>query len=283
MSFADRLRACAVFDPANYLNFSLDGVNVGLVRPEFAARLTSFPDVFDVSADGVRLTPHLVDPEVRTQAVETVLKGLAADGAIRGWRDERYAVTASPEGAVLMHLERAAVPAFGIWATGVHVNGYVRDGDDLLMWVGRRSPGKHTAPNKLDQMVAGGRCALHSVFETVLKESEEEAGIDAQLAGRASPVGAITYCTECPEGLRRDILYVFDLDVPPDFVPENRDGEIAEFQLWPVQRVLQTVRDSDAFKFNCALVVIDFLIRHGVIAPDDEPDYLTLIHGLHRR
>jgi hypothetical protein len=44
--------------------------------------------------------------------------------------------------------------------------------------------------------------------------------------------------------------------------------------------VVETVRDTDDFKFNCALVVIDFLIRHGVVAPDDEPDYLTLVRGL---
>ena len=45
--------------------------------------------------------------------------------------------------------------------------------------------------------------------------------------------------------------------------------------------MLATVRDTDDFKFNCALVVIDFLIRHGLLTPDDEPDYLRLVSGLH--
>jgi hypothetical protein len=40
------------------------------------------------------------------------------------------------------------------------------------------------------------------------------------------------------------------------------------------------VRGSlDDFKFNCSLVVIDFLIRHGVITPAD-PDYFDLVTGL---
>ena len=39
------------------------------------------------------------------------------------------------------------------------------------------------------------------------------------------------------------------------------------------------VRDSDEFKLNCNLVVIDFLIRHGWIDPRS-PEYLALVLGL---
>jgi hypothetical protein len=282
MSFVDRLRACSVFDPAGYLPFSIDGQSVGLVRPEFAACLAEFGEVFQVAPDQVRLAPGLVGAEARTRAVEGVLRRLAADGVIRGWRDEPYAVAAAPDQPALFLMERAAIPKFGIWATGVHVNGFVREGDELLMWIGRRSPDKYTAPNKLDQIVAGGRPADLTVRETLLKEGEEEANIDHALASRALPVGAVIYCTERREGLRRDVLYIYDLELPRDFVPVNHDGEIAEFWLWPILRVLETVRDTDEFKFNCALVVIDFLIRHGFIAPDEEPDYLTLVRGLRR-
>jgi 8-oxo-dGTP pyrophosphatase MutT (NUDIX family) len=282
MSFVDKLRACSAFDPADCLPFSVDGQSVGLVRPEFAARLAEFSHVFLVSPHEVRLASDLVGADARTRAVEEVLRQLAARGVIRGWRDELYSVAAAPDKPTLFLMERAAIPKFGIWASGAHVNGFVREGDELLMWIGRRSPDKYTAPNKLDQIVAGGRPAHLTVWETVLKEGEEEANIDAALASRALPVGAITYCTERREGLRRDVLYVYDLELPRDFVPVNHDGEIAEFRLWPIRRVLETVRDTEDFKFNCALVVIDFLIRHGLIAPDDEPDYLTLVRGLRR-
>jgi len=44
--------------------------------------------------------------------------------------------------------------------------------------------------------------------------------------------------------------------------------------------VIETVRDTDDFKFNCALVVIDFLIRHGFIGPGDA-EYVDLLGGLH--
>ena len=59
----------------------------------------------------------------------------------------------------------------------------------------------------------------------------------------------------------------------------NTDGEVDAFYLWPMERVVEAVRDSDSFKFNCALVVIDFLVRHGYIAADD-PDYSDIVEGL---
>jgi hypothetical protein len=35
------------------------------------------------------------------------------------------------------------------------------------------------------------------------------------------------------------------------------------------------------FKFNCALVNIDFFIRHGLLAPE-HPEYLAIQAGLRR-
>ncbi|MCJ8734611.1 hypothetical protein PDJAM_G00237230 [Pangasius djambal] len=39
---------------------------------------------------------------------------------------------------------------------------------------------------------------------------------------------------------------------------------------------------SEEFKPNCAMVVLDFLIRHSVIEPDSEPYYQEFVVGLHR-
>ena len=49
-------------------------------------------------------------------------------------------------------------------------------------------------------------------------------------------------------------LYCYDLEVPVDFEPRCVDGETQEFYLWPVERVLETVRDTSDFKLNCNLV-----------------------------
>jgi hypothetical protein len=41
------------------------------------------------------------------------------------------------------------------------------------------------------------------------------------------------------------------------------------------------LRNTDRFKFNVPLVLIDFFIRHGFLSPDNEPDYPELVRGLH--
>jgi hypothetical protein len=82
-------------------------------------------------------------------------------------------------------------------------------------------------------------------------------------------------------GLHRDVLHCFDLELPDDFRPTPVDGEMAEFLLLPAAEVRAIVEDGRRFKFNCALVVIDFLIRHGLVGPD-HPDYAEICRGLRR-
>jgi len=62
-------------------------------------------------------------------------------------------------------------------------------------------------------------------------------------------------------------------------MPRNRDGEIQEFMLWPIERVAEVVRSTAEFKFNCNLVIIHFLVQHGLLSPE-EPDYLAIVKGL---
>jgi len=47
-------------------------------------------------------------------------------------------------------------------------------------------------------------------------------------------------------------------------------------------RVIDTLAKGDDFKFNCALVVIDFLVRWGFITPED-PDYIEIVQGMNRQ
>ena len=280
MAFLDRIDECRRFDPARYRPFSVAGVAVGLVRHDFARRLKDFPGVFAVADSGVHLSARLADGPARTAAVAEVLSALRAKGEIPGWRDEPYPVTTGFAVPPLLTMERAAVPLFGVMGFGVHVNGVVGGGESLRMWIGRRSRTKPTGPGKLDQVVAGGQPAGVSLADNLVKECAEEAAIPADLARRAVPVGAVSYCTERPEGLRRDVLFNYDLAMPEDFTPRNTDGEVEAFHLWPIAQVVETARDSDDFKFNCALVAIDFLIRRGLIAPD-HPDCVALRRGLH--
>ena len=86
------------------------------------------------------------------------------------------------------------------------------------------------------------------------------------IAVRAVAVGEVGYRRETARGLRSDTLFCYDLELPADFEPRCNDGEVAGFELLPLAEVARIVRESDEFKPNCNLVVIDFLLRHGFIA-----------------
>ena len=279
MSFLDRINDCSPPIGQGYLPFRVAGVVVGFVTQAFARVLNDFPDVFAVSTGGVAPSDRLTGFDDRSTAVAGVLETLMQRGDVPGWRGEHYAVGVSFGASACFKMERAAVPLFGTIGYGVHLNGVVQTDAGLAMWIARRSLSKPTGPGKLDQVVAGGQPAGLSVSENLIKECAEEADIPADLAAGCVPVGAISYVTERPEGLRRDVLFVYDLMLPDDFVPHNTDGEVEDFRLLPIDEVIALVRDTQDFKFNCSLVVIDFLVRHGYIEPD-HPDYMDIAHGL---
>ena len=281
MSYLDRIRAIQTYDAPAYRPFIAGDTQVGLVHRDIAGELGGFPDILTVTEAAVTLAPGLADHASRTAAMAEVLADLKARGLIKGWRGEPYAVSERWGRPPLFEMERAAVPLFGTEGYGVHVNGFVRDEDGgMKMWIGKRSLTKPTGPGKLDQVVAGGLPAGIAVADNLIKECGEEADIPPEIARRAHPVGSVSYCTERPEGLRRDILFNYDLELPADFIPRNTDGEVEEFYLWPMEQVMAAVRDTDDFKFNCGVIIIDFLIRRGFIGPDD-PDYVDILRGMH--
>jgi hypothetical protein len=81
------------------------------------------------------------------------------------------------------------------------------------------------------------------------------------------------------DGMRDDVLFSYDIELPAEFVPRNTDGEIADFRLMPLAECLRLVRETDEFKFNVNLVLIDFALRHGAIPPE-HPHYLALLTSL---
>jgi hypothetical protein len=281
MSLLDRIRACQRRDMARYRPFMIGAARVGWIEHGLALQLADYPETFTVTDEWVELAAGLDGFAARSAAVDRVLRRIWRDCAGQRWRDEAYPVATSFHAPPLMQIERAAVPAFGIRGYGVHLNGHVGRGDDMKMWIARRSRTKPVAPGKLDHIVAGGQPIGLGLMENLVKECAEEAAMPAALARLARPAGAVSYLTENEDGLRDDVVFNFDLELPADFKPRAADGEVEEFYLWPIAHVMEILETSDEFKFNVALVIIDFLARHGFIGPED-PDYLEIVNGLRR-
>lgn len=271
---AHLMRAQSIALPAGRLPFWLGPAEVGLIDP----------DMRDVLLR-CGCMPHgpgvaLADPA----SSESFARSLAQTGHTR-FRGEAFDVFAGdaaglPRGAVAGQMDRGALALLGIAATGVHANGFVRRDGGLHLWVARRAAGVRLDPGKLDHIVAGGIPAGLSPRQTLIKEAAEEAGMPEALARQAQYGGALHYIELRPEGLRRDLLYVYDFDLPADFTPTPQDGEVDSFELWPIARVIDTLDAGDAFKFNVAYVLIDFAARMGALPPAS-PAY-SLLAGLRR-
>lgn len=249
------------FDACALLRFCVGDRRIGWVRPEFARLLARWPRVFTVTPDAVAFADRLDSAAARSEAIAGVLQRLHEEGAVRGWRDECYRVPprtgepgSEPE---LFRMERAAHKLFGIESHASHLNGIVRTPAGPAMWIARRSADKAVDPGLLDNMVAGGIAADSDAWATLQKECGEEAGVPGALACRALRRGVLRFCRNHPEGADVQCIDLYDLELPADFVPQNRDGEVAEFRLLSPGELARELEQPGLFTVDAALVAND--------------------------
>lgn len=252
---------------------------VGWLRLWLVEKLGGRPEIFEIGNNRVTLAARLGSFNDRSAALADVVEWLARQKLIAPPMGELYPVTPGGRNEALCIMDRSAAAYFGVRAFGQHLNGYVQKKDGLYMWLGRRAGDRLIFPGALDNMVAGGLPWNVSLDENLRKECMEEAGLPENVAAQAVPVGLVSYNRVAERGFRPDVLYCYDLELSPGFEPQNTDGEVASFELLPIQDVARLVREADEFKLNCNLVIIDFLLRHGYIRPQDE-EYLELAIGL---
>jgi len=113
----------------------------------------------------------------------------------------------------------------------------------------------------------------------MIKECQEEAGLSPEIASKCIPCGTVSYFLEGSKGLSPELQFVFDLELPLDFVPKAEDGEVSAFYHLTPQEVMEKIV-TEEFKPNCALVLLDFFIRRGFVEPDAVKDYPQLVSSL---
>lgn len=233
----------------------------GFVRTDRVRLLTATGTPFVRDGDAFALPGE--DFASRSRALASVVDRLAASGKV-SLRGELYPVVAAHGDAPLLQIDRGAVPFFGVRPFGVHLCAFVRRGRESFAWVAVRARDK-TFPGLWDNTVAGGQPIDLSLRDNLVKECREEASMSPELAARANATATITYVREDESGLKPDTLFCYDLEVPADFTPRPHDGEVESFQLLPLRDIAAAVRDTERCKPNCALVWIDFLLRHGAL------------------
>ncbi|CAI4034540.1 hypothetical protein SMKI_10G3330 [Saccharomyces mikatae IFO 1815] len=294
----------------NYENFkegvyymcTHDGIRIGFVL-KFVINemkticLETFEETFQLDEFNHELRFKSKDFEHRNNLIDQLADKMYLESSltgVKGWRNEKYAIWVNREPYVL--IERAMAGVLGIITYGIHINGYVLDpkSKKIQFWVPRRSATKQTWPLMLDNIIAGGVGYPYGIYETVLKESMEEANLEKHIIeDNIKAAGAISYLyftgdisvtkfDKESDFIVGEVQYVYDLQLNKDIVPKPNDGEVENFNLFSLQETINALKNKE-FKPNCALVTVSFLVRHGYITPENEPNYLELITRMHRR
>eukprot|EP00563_Minutocellus_polymorphus_P012627 CAMPEP_0181067156 /NCGR_PEP_ID=MMETSP1070-20121207/25720_1 /TAXON_ID=265543 /ORGANISM="Minutocellus polymorphus, Strain NH13" /LENGTH=336 /DNA_ID=CAMNT_0023147791 /DNA_START=75 /DNA_END=1081 /DNA_ORIENTATION=+ len=199
----------------------------------------------------------------------------------------------SNEGRLIATIDRNLAPLFGIDSVGVHLLCFVKGtkssdkdggGPAISLWMAQRSAAKSSFPNKWDPTVAGGQPSELSLMENVIKEADEEAGIPSEMSRQATSTGCLSQMTSKGDGscMKYSKYYIWDLEVLQEFRPYAKDGEVQRFEVWDADQLLQEVKEGNRLRPAMRLVVTDFLIRHGIITPDKEPQLSEIQAAMHR-
>ncbi|KAF7193882.1 hypothetical protein HII31_04772 [Pseudocercospora fuligena] len=270
-------------------------VELGYLLPSVTEVFRGLPD-WKINDEERSLTLMTGSTEQeRSKVVEATIRAMHATDhfkVLSKWRDELYPVY-GPKGELLFSMERSASALFGIVTYGCHMTAYIKGNEakeqQMRIWVPKRAASKSTYPGMLDNTVAGGIATGESPFESLVRESAEEASLPEDVVRKgAKAAGTVTYFHIRDERaggetrlLQPECQYVYDLELTADVTPKPSDDEVESFELMTVEEVKAAMRNGE-FKPNCALVLLDFFIRHGYVTHEDE-NYIEIVARLHRK
>ena len=192
--------------------------------------------------------------------------------------DELFSCRNTIEGKELFKLDRKLVEFLGIRGYGVHLIIYVKRKNSYKLWVPKRNKNKLVAPSKFDNSVAGGVRAGEGIFDALKREAYEEACLKKKQLDNVKLVGTLNYnWKNSPYTLRRDTLYLFDLEVNNNFKPQCLDGEVEKFELMDWKKVFKLMQNTNAIKNNSNFVFFNFMVRHGLINNKLEKNYEKIL------
>ena len=189
-----------------------------------------------------------------------------------------------------VYIERFASSLFGITGCGAHLVAYSTTSEGIELWIPRRAAHLYTSPGMLDTTVAGGVKAGVSPLQTMVEEANEEASLSEDIVRSNIRARGVLTCLSMTgadfrgeKGLvMPDVMYVYDMELPADIKPKPHDEEVKDFYCMSVKEVQAALLRKE-FKPDSAAVLVDFLMRHSIITPDNEPDYVGISMHLHRR
>lgn len=246
------------FSTSQLARFAINGLALGWLETATLAALQRFaPTHFQPAGSGLNLGCPPADTTAILHAAAAHLREM---GLVRVWRDENYSVAQLDDTTLafaepVAELERGAFRRFGLVSRAVHINGHYADGS---LAIARRAPTKGIDPNRLDNLAAGGLPHGEAVFDCLIRELDEEAGVPAEIARQARYRETLRTQRNEADGTHDEVIYCYDLLLPDGFTPHNTDGEVAAFYRLSAAEALDALDEMTA---DAALVTAGFLTR----------------------
>jgi 8-oxo-dGTP pyrophosphatase MutT (NUDIX family) len=200
-------------------------------------------------------------------ALERIARWLHANRLCSRWRDELLDVVDS-HGRRLARIERAAARALGIATFAVHLVGVAPDG---RWWIQQRAHDKSVDPGLWDTLMGGLVTGGESIAATLVRETDEEAGLAIADLVSVQPADRITVRRPVDDGYMVEHIEVYEAVVPAALTPVNRDGEVERFECVSTATLVERLV-ADAFTLEAALILVGALERRGLEAALDRSD-----------
>ena len=189
-----------------------------------------------------------------TQLMNRLADALRDAGRSGPWRNEQLAVQAV-DGSRIGTVERGAVRVLGIATEAVHLVGVAPGGD---LWVQQRAADKANYPLHWDTLMGGMVSAQDSLAQALTRETWEEAGLRTADLHDVRWGGVLHFRHPDADGgddigYMHENIHWYAATVPQGLVPNNQDGEVAQFALWSADRVQQQLAQAQ-FTPEAALV-----------------------------
>ncbi|CAG0892786.1 unnamed protein product [Cyprideis torosa] len=257
--------------------------HIGYVRPEHAKVMSeNYPKAFREEPDSTRgsTTFSVLSEESLATALERMRTETEIQ-AVKGWRNELYAIRSQFHLPTLLLIERSAACLFGMRQYGTTLIGIVHHPQKgKCVWLQRRAKDKPTWPGQWDVTVSGGLSAFLDIRQRMIQEAEEEAGIPEVLLKDMKAAGIVSFFHDCPRGMYPSTEFMFEVELPSSFTPKNMDGEVDEFRLVSLQELYEAILDP-SFKITACPMAVDCLIRHGYLDIETEPQLIEILESIH--
>ncbi len=250
---------------SNSLPLFIGGQRCGWLFPAAAEALASAPGVI-LTCDQAHFGRDLSTGTEFDGMLAELALNLKAAGCTPGWRNELLDVLTEVSNTHdapkrVGAIERGVMRPLGLTTRAVHLSGWSEDGQ---LWVARRALTKATDPGMWDTLVGGLVGNLEDPELALLRESDEEAGLDAPDLIARTPLRTIAHMRRrLPEGFQTEAVMTCECVLPRHVQPANRDGEVMDIQCFDTAAIYKMLKE-DAFTLEASIVITEDLWQRSV-------------------